>query len=996
VAGRYSLRRLLGRGGGGEVWEAQDAASGDRVAVKLLTPEASTCAARVRREVGALRLLRLPGVVRLLDEGMDDDRAFLVMELVTGDPFPGAARGPCSWPAIAGPTLRLLEVLARVHAAGVVHRDLKPANVLVGPDAQVTVLDFGISTGDALAGRITRDDAILGTPDYLSPEQVSGHPVGPRTDLYAVGIMLFEALTGCLPFEGATTRDVMLARLGRWPAPVRSLAPEVPEGVARVVDRLLSRNADDRPRSAGDVVAALGGASAPAIAGDALPWLGGTAAIDALVAAARAGRAVDLRGAPGVGRTRCLDEVRLRLLAEGRPVWVAPPSRRPFGSLSGLVEGLDDHRELSLEAVRALASQQTRNALRAGTVVIVDAWERLDRWSCGILEASRGEGCILRAVSGTSDGTGDVVLAPLVPDDMKALFVGPERIFHLRSDAAHALWLRTQGLPRRVAEEVQSWVGAGLARWDGGHLALDRTAIERLRAGWTSFGGARASTGHLDAYLADALALVSLAWPNAHPGTLCAASGQPAWLFEAALAELEELGFVRRIADGRFEPRAVADATEDRLRRLHQSVARVLLPGTDGRLTHLLAAGELEDAVAEAAIVARRRFDDGRSGEAFAALRDGIDAARRLPGAAWEESILSAWARLALADRSPRALETIQYEMARTRVRTPAVIHAEQLVRAVAATLATGGKRPARLAEAVPPFSDLELELHRQANRIGAARRQSLAAEAERVSSIEPWAREHPSARVRAAFSGWLGWLRYHEGRFEEAAELHARAAAGAPGCAARIQCVLDAASALMEAFRFEEAEHRVLDALAAASHDRQALLEGRAEWMLRAVRYRRGDPGRPDVELVETIGLLALPNLEAIACLTEAAYAWRAADLPVGAELAGRAAAIWTTLRKPEPASLARALAGACGAPTSCEEARGLLDTAAESRVFGCGVQTAALLAIADPSVATRARDIVDRLAPGVPRPRWSGRLDVLSVVEAQALTRCNRLSPP
>ncbi|MFT3774510.1 MAG: phosphotransferase [Minicystis sp.] len=198
LGGRYRLRAPLGRGGYGEVWDADDLVLGERVALKWLL-RAGPEPARVRSEIAALRMLRLPGVVRLLDEGMEDERPFFVMERVEGSPFPGRSDGGSdtptaslspdlgaastisadepapaprklgprvprrSWEVIAGPTEALLEILARVHAAGIVHRDLKPENVLVRDDGRPVVLDFGLALPriDRAAGGFDRRHAFL-------------------------------------------------------------------------------------------------------------------------------------------------------------------------------------------------------------------------------------------------------------------------------------------------------------------------------------------------------------------------------------------------------------------------------------------------------------------------------------------------------------------------------------------------------------------------------------------------------------------------------------------------------------------------------------------------------------------------------------------------------------------------------------------------------------------------------------------------------------------
>ena len=161
---------MLGRGTSGAVHSAEDRLTGGTVALKIFDGEPGARSARVRREISSLRLLQVPGVARLLDEGVDHGRFFLVTDLVEGRPFPGLDR--TTWHGMAESTRALLETLERVHAAGIIHRDIKPANVLVGPHGRVTVLDFGSSLPPLDAARSSRDGMLVGTPRYLAPEQL--------------------------------------------------------------------------------------------------------------------------------------------------------------------------------------------------------------------------------------------------------------------------------------------------------------------------------------------------------------------------------------------------------------------------------------------------------------------------------------------------------------------------------------------------------------------------------------------------------------------------------------------------------------------------------------------------------------------------------------------------------------------------------------------------------------------------------------------------------
>ena len=211
LAGRYRLGSQLGAGGFGNVWQAEDLLHGEQVAIKMFQSE-SFDPARVRREIAALRLLRLPGVVRLLDEGVHDGSAFFVMELVDGTPFPGDGT-PRTWGGIAPIVRDLLEVLASVHAHGIVHRDLKPSNVLVTPTGQVMVVDFGVAVGMALGSKMTKEGCLVGTPAYLAPEQLWGAAVGTWTDLYSVGLMIYEALSGIALHDDKNFSRLMYKRL---------------------------------------------------------------------------------------------------------------------------------------------------------------------------------------------------------------------------------------------------------------------------------------------------------------------------------------------------------------------------------------------------------------------------------------------------------------------------------------------------------------------------------------------------------------------------------------------------------------------------------------------------------------------------------------------------------------------------------------------------------------------------------------------------------------
>lgn len=276
LGGRYRLGRLLGEGGWGRVHESLDLVLEEPVAAKLLPLGTPEDARRARREVAALRLLGIPGIVRMRDEGEDGGCAWIVMDLAEGAPFPSLERRS-TWSLLEPAALSLLAVLESCHRTGVVHGDLKPANVYVDERGQCTLLDLGMAGLRAAAGALLEGG---GTPRWLAPERFGGGPPTVRADLYSVGVMLHEALSGRPAHPGRSLAELAAARLGAEPESLSSLVPGCPAHVVELVARLLRADPRRRPASAASVLRALGGASADGARLRALPALQGEAPLD--------------------------------------------------------------------------------------------------------------------------------------------------------------------------------------------------------------------------------------------------------------------------------------------------------------------------------------------------------------------------------------------------------------------------------------------------------------------------------------------------------------------------------------------------------------------------------------------------------------------------------------------------------------------------------------------------------------------------------------------
>ncbi|HEV3001130.1 MAG TPA: PASTA domain-containing protein [Solirubrobacteraceae bacterium] len=265
VDGRYRLVSRLGSGGMADVWCADDLQLGRRVALKLLHrrfAEDDEFVERFRREASSAAGLQHPNVVSVYDRGEYDGTYYIAMELLEGRTLKDLVRqeGPLDPARAIDLTVQVLRAARFAHKRGIVHRDLKPHNVIVDDEDRAKVTDFGIAR--AGASDMTETGSILGTAQYLSPEQAQGHAVSAQSDLYAIGIVLYELLTGTVPFDGESAVTIALKQVSEPPLPPSRLNPSVVPDLEAVVLRALAKDPAHRFGDADDFIAALEAARA--------------------------------------------------------------------------------------------------------------------------------------------------------------------------------------------------------------------------------------------------------------------------------------------------------------------------------------------------------------------------------------------------------------------------------------------------------------------------------------------------------------------------------------------------------------------------------------------------------------------------------------------------------------------------------------------------------------------------------------------------------------
>jgi eukaryotic-like serine/threonine-protein kinase len=268
---RYRVTERIGMGGMAEVFKAVDTTLGRTVALKVMLPQYAndkTFAARFRQEAQAAANLSSPYIVNIYDWGKDEDSYYIVMEYVRGTDLKTAIqqRGAIHQRKVAEIGAQVCSALSVAHSYDIIHRDIKSANIMVQTDGNIKVMDFGIAQAGNSA--MTQDSSVLGTAHYVSPEQAQGHALTPASDLYSLGIVMYEAATGQLPFDGTDAVSVALKQVNEAPIPPHQLNPAIDKNLENIIMRALSKHVETRYQTANemkrDLEAYLAGASVAA------------------------------------------------------------------------------------------------------------------------------------------------------------------------------------------------------------------------------------------------------------------------------------------------------------------------------------------------------------------------------------------------------------------------------------------------------------------------------------------------------------------------------------------------------------------------------------------------------------------------------------------------------------------------------------------------------------------------------------------------------------
>ena len=986
IAMRYALVQPLGQGGFGVVWRAHDAHFDREVAIKFIASaegEDERDASRQWREASLLRRLGLITGARLLDEGVFSGWSYIVMELVDGDPFPGILpdEDEARMEVKCARARALLSELARLHAAGIVHADLKPNNALIERESgRLVLLDFGLSRilGDDLTGKKARRE---GTPIYMSPEQLRAQRALPASDLYAVGVILFELFAGHTPQDASSVTALMRERLMQ-PAPsLAEHAPDTPEVFIALVDALLEREPGMRPKSAEHALAIAREDRTAATMRHPVQAL---LDLDEVLEHLGARESLDLGGIIGADGERIVRAIRARWEARGH-TWleITSESSVPFSALAAaLTLDMSSFEGAPLEQVKRAITSAAREAHASNALLVHRADHEIDIWSARLIADVRQEVCVLR----TTSGPGEKTIEPIRPAALEALFAGAEAGFRLRSDAAHELYLRTGGQPDAIERELESWRERGIARRSEQRWICNREGLDWLARHGQPLAPSSIKPEPEEFVFRDLLARLAIVRQRISLDELVSLMGRPLWEVEALLEELEARHVIARSRDDitalvrldRDElSKARAELLIDRLPRDSETRVRVLLehPG-------ITSVSLLEDTI----IVANKLDEDGFSHQALTLLEETAITLRQNNNHEDLARLLTAMTRIALASPSVTQIERLARTLQSANL--DELSQLSQLAELARESCRKPGGEVITALDALGQQEDPILELRRRMYMVRAA----LWSGDDRLSAIiedaDRWANaldDLPEAPATSA--GWLGQLAYSSGDYARSAELHAFAARNKRRRSARIASQLGRVWALLDGDRGEEAAEVIHEVAREARACRHHVYELQALQLERWIAYRNGDLPETDDDLLDAIGLMGNIEFEARTFIIEAAVSWRREELETALDYARRGADCWTMSGKTAGATLCQALAMAIessqGKTIPPTQHRKWCEEAAAIKAPLLAIQSLGLLASVAPIEEPHA-DLMRASASSLDASERAKRREIISIDEA------------
>ncbi len=577
-------------------------------------------------------------------------------------------------------------------------------------------------------------------------------------------------------------------------------------------------------------------------------------------------------------------------------------------------------------------------------------------------------------------------------DALRALFAGHDRLLHIPEDAAREVANRTDGTRDDTLAELDAWERAGLGRWRDGKFHIDRRGIETLRAGLRVSPPRIAPLDDTQPPLenGDTLLLVTimLARAEARLPLLASALDQDEVHLSRRIAALTKWGYLAEAEDGYLRIRQLPSVAQEVLveqsRGIHRRLARSLPVGSEARIQQFVAADEMERVPAEALEAARAQQNRGALPRMQLLLAEALKALEVHPDADAEEALVEFATLAAVQSGSPAVCDHLLFQLA-ARPPNPTVARLEAIARGAHYGYTGEYQRgldalPALLASTSPLERRISASL-----RLFLARGVSPEVLEELIVELETLAEDEEMGSFRMNAAGGRAWLHYRLDEFEQAAAAHLAAAELTDSATTRASLRLNAASALLEAGALDRAEQIAEPPRDFALRARMPAYEARAEWIIRAARYRRGDESLvPDPALVHASRELGQRNQTALNALTEAAIAWRRKDNEAAREFADIAAAEWTAIRQTDPSLLARALGHAAGATLAATDVEEMLLELRGSTQPTTAIQTAGLLADGTPALAAACASVVEHLIQDLGSHPRDLRLEVTSIPEA------------